>query len=200
MMHSGQIAAMMSQQNQGFAGNMAYSQQISQGMPGAYGQGGGGFNYGGGMSTQAMGNAVGDRAMSAGAGVASFGGALASGMATHGAAMAGFGAARLGGAGFMAAAGVGAVAADPIYAGFKALQHVGGSMMSGARQQAAMDNTLGGFQMANTGTSGGSSFNRDQSKHVGDMVRQMSSLPEMMTSMGELTKIMDKMGQSGMMQ
>lgn len=88
MMTSGQIAGMMGQQNQMFAGAAAYSQQISQQMPGAYGAGigqssafaqvpggmqqQGGFSYGGPQG-QNIGSRMGGSIVSGMGGAAQFG-------------------------------------------------------------------------------------------------------------------------------
>lgn len=131
MMTSGQIAGMMGQQNQYFAGASAYSQQISQQMPGPYG-GGASPTYAqvpGGIPQQA-GFSYG------GAGVPGAATARASGgivSAMGGAAQFGLGAASIG-AGFGMMGRVGGMALDPF---------VGGGM--GWKAGAAMSGNMGMF-------------------------------------------------------
>lgn len=213
MLSSGQVSQMFAQQNQQFAGNSMYSQQISQQMPGMYPGGyGGGFSYGGGSH---MGNDFTSRTsggvMSAIGGAAQF--AMGAGAVMGGLGMggplrmldpfAGAGAMyRAGGAMGMGMGGrlaMGAVGMLPAAGIMAAGSHVIGSMMSGAQQQAGIENVLGrNFNFSNP-SSGGRGFSRQQGMVIGDMVRQMENMPEMMTSMGELTRIMDKMGQMGSM-
>lgn len=219
MLNSGQVSQMVAQQNSMFAGNQMYSQQISQQMPGMYsGSFGmpmqGGFSYGG--QSPPMGYDVGSRAsggiMSAAGGTAQFAlgaGTLMAGMGMLGGAryaldpFAGAGAMyRMGGAMGMGMGGrlaMGAAGAIPALGLVAGAGHAIGSVMSGAQDQASIDRTLGqNFGFSNPST-GGRGFSRQQSMAIGDMVRQLEHMPEMMTSMGELTRIMDRMGQMGMM-
>jgi len=221
MLNSGQVSQMFAQQNAMFAGNQMYSQQISQQMPGMYsGSFGmpmqGGFSYGGGHSP--LGYDVGSRAsggaMSAIGGVAQFAlgaGTLMAGMGMLGNTaryaldpFAGAGAMyKMGGAMGMGMGGrlaMGAAGAIPALAMVSGASHVIGSVMAGAQEQSAVERTLGqNFNFSNAST-GGRGFSRQQGMAIGDMVRQMEHMPEMMTSMGELTKIMDKVSQMGVMQ
>lgn len=219
MMNSGQVSQIFAQQNQMFAGNQMYSQQISQQMPGMYsGMFGmpmqGGFSYGG---QSQLGYDAGSRAsggiMSAAGGAAHFAmgaGTLMAGMGMMGGAaryaldpFAGAGAMyRMGGAMGMGMGGrlaLGAMGALPALGVVAGANHVIGSVMSGAQEQSSIDRVLGqNFGFSNPST-GGRGFSRQQSMAIGDMVRQLEHVPEMMTSMGELTRIMDRMGQMGMM-
>jgi len=216
-MSSGQVAAMMSQQNQMFAGAAQYSHQISASMPNMYGggqSGGGGFSYGGGaplgydFSSRASGGAV-----SSMGGMAQFGLGAGSLMASMGmmggtarAALdpfAGGGAMyRMGGRmgmGMGGRLGMGAIGMAPVAGALAFASHAIGSTMSGAQEQAQVEQVLGRQQFMNSST-GGRGFSRPQSMAIGGMMRNMQQLPEMMTSMGELTRIMDKMGGMGLMQ
>jgi hypothetical protein len=222
MLTSGQVAMMMQQQNQVFAGNAAFSHQISAQMPGYQmqpavtygGQGGGGFSYGGGAPMgQNFTSGVSGGAVSTLGGMAQFG----LGAASIGAAMGmiggparavldpftGAGAMyNLGGRmkmGMMGSLGMGALGMLPSIGALAAGSHMIGSVVGGAQDQASIDRVLGQYNFINQGT-GERGFSRQQSKAIGDMARQMQSLPELMTSMGELTRIMDKMGQMGLMQ
>jgi len=216
MLSSGQVSQMFAQQNQQFAGNAMYSQQISQQMPGMYQggygmpiAGGQGFSYGSGgdFSGRVSGGAV-----SAMGGAAQFGlgaGAVMGGLGIGGPALrmldpfSGAGAMyRAGGAMGMGMGGrlaMGAAGMLPATAIMAGASHVIGSVVSGAQQQAGIENVLGRNFNFNNPSSGGRGFSRQQSMVIGDMVRQMESMPEMMTSMGELTRIMDKLGQMGAM-
>ncbi len=190
---------MMAQQQQMFAGQAAYSQQISAQMPGPYqgtlgarGFGGGmtpgGYAYGagGGMGGYGPGNSFGDRMTSGLGGVAS----------------AGFGAMGILGSIAGAGGGLGGMlAGGAIGYGVGAIgQHVVGSMMTGAQEQSGMERTLSQFNFQNPMSRTGQGFNRQDSMGIGNMVRQMERVPEMLTSFGELNKLMDKMGQMGLMQ
>lgn len=227
MMTSGQIAGMMGQQNQMFAGAAAYSQQISQQMPGPYGGGmgqspggmsQGGFSYGGDQG-QNLGSRMGGSAVAAMGGAAQFGmGAvgIAAGFGMMGKMGAPFDPFIGGGAGWRAggaaskAMGLGRMGSGAMRLGMGAAgmlpaagvmmggAHVIGSMMAGAQEQSAVQNVLSRQKMGGA-PAGGQSFNRSQASGISDMMRGMQALPEMMTSMGELTRIMDKMGQMGAM-
>ena len=202
MLSSWQISQMHQQQQAGFAQQSAYSQQISSQMPQPYGgyvgQGlgatgfgggfqGGGYSYGGGVGGYGPGNAFGNMASSAvfgaGAGVGKMmgiGGGILGGMAG------GLGGALLGG-------GIGGLAGMPI-------AHAFGSMATGAAEQGAVERTLSQFQFMNSASRTGRGFTRQDTMGIGNMVRQMERIPEMLTSFGELNRIMDKMGQMGLMQ
>jgi hypothetical protein len=190
----------MSQQQQMFAGQQAYSRQLSQQMAAPYGGGlgaqgfgggfgaGGGFSYGGGFAGgYGPGNSFGNSAMSAmgGVGHAAMGGLGWAGMA------AGFGAGGLGGALMGGALGFGAGALG----GFAINQ-----MVQGGQEQGMIERTLSQFNFSNAGSRSGRGFSRNDSQGIGNMVRQMERIPEMLTSFGELNRIMDKMGQMGLMQ
>lgn len=204
-----------------FAGNQMYSQQISQQMPGMYSgmfgmpmQSGPGFSYGG--QQPPLGYDVGSRAsggiMSAMGGGAQFAlgaGTLMAGMGMLGGAryaldpFAGGGAMyRMGasmGMGMGGRLAMGAAGMLPSAALIAGAGHVIGSVMSGAQEQSGIERVLGqNFNFSNP-TTGGRGFSRQQGMAIGDMVRQLEHVPEMMTSMGELTRIMDRMGQMGIM-
>ncbi len=199
MLSSWQIAQMHGQQAQAFGQQQAFSQQISSRMPSPYpglgstGMGGGfggysGYSYGGQMGGgYGPGNSFGNTMTSAIGGV---GHALGSGMGVAGAV-----------GGFMMGGPMGALAGFAggglVGAGIK---HVAGSFMEGAHEQAAMERTLSQFQFQNPAAAGGKGFSRSDSMQIGNMVRQMERMPEMLTSFGELNKLMDKMGQMGLMQ
>lgn len=156
------------------------------GFSGGFG-GGSGYNYGGGWGSYAPGNSFGNRMTSAIGGFGSMlGNAAPIAGAIGGGMMGGIGGAVAGwGAGGVIGAGVG---------------HVANSFMEGAHEQSAMERTLSQFQFSNGASRTGRGFNRNDSMQIGNMVRQMERVPEMLTSFGELNRLMDKMGQMGLMQ
>lgn len=186
-----------------FGAQQAYAQQLSAGMPapyqgfglGASGFGGGGFgsqpasgyNYGGGINGYGGGNAVGNAGVSM---IGGIGNAFFGSMGAVGG-MAGLARGGIGGAmlGFGAGSLIG-----------MAGKHVFGSMMEGAHEQQAIERTLSQFQFQNGNSRTGKGFSRSDAMQIGNMVRQMERVPEMLTSFGELNKLMDKMGQMGLMQ
>ena len=186
-----------------FAAQQAYSQQLSTQMPQPYGgyqgQGLGAMGFQGGMvgggsyayANQGQGygpgNAFGDKMSSAifGAGSAA-GGAMSWGGAALGGMIGGVPGALLGGGIGMVAGGV--------------TKHIFNSMAAGAQEQSAVERTLSQFQFQNASSQTGKGFSRSDAMQVGNMVRQMERVPEMLTSFGELNRIMDKMGQMGLMQ
>lgn len=173
-----------------------------------------GFSYGGsGMFGYGMGNQLGAASVSAlgGAGQFALGGmGLAGGLGLMGRAGAMFdpisaGQMAYGGAralGFGSGIGMGAgIMAGGVVAGGMALAgHAMSSMVTGAQEQAGVNQSLGQFGFANSQSRSGRGFSRQDAMAIGGVVREMQALPEMMTSMSELTRIMDRMGQSGMMQ
>jgi len=78
--------------------------------------------------------------------------------------------------------------------------HVFGNMYEGAQEQQAIQSTLGrNFQFINGGSRTGRGFSRQDTKSISDFVREMQSVPELMTSMNELNQIMQKVSQMGVM-
>lgn len=201
MLSSAQVAQIHSAQSQQFGAAQAYSQQLSASMPapyqgvglgatgfgGGFGMGGSGYNYSGGWGSYGPGNSFGNRMTSM---VGGFGSAVGGGLGIAGAIGGGlFG--GIGGA-MMGWTGGGILGAG--------VSHVANSFMTGAQEQSAMERTLSQFQHMNGASRSGSGFNRQDSMQIGNMVRQMERVPEMLTSFGELNRLMDKMGQMGLMQ
>jgi hypothetical protein len=198
LLSSWQVAQIHGAQSQQFGASQAYSQQLSSMMPPPYqgvgigatgGFGGGmGYNFGSGWGgSYAPGNAFGNRMTSM---VGGFGSALGSAApiagAIGGGLMGGLGGAMFGwGAGGLAGAGI---------------SHVANSFMEGAHEQSAMERTLSQFQHFNGASRTGRGFSRTDATQIGNMVREMERIPEMLTSFGELNRLMDKMGQMGLMQ
>lgn len=211
MLTSTDIAMMMSQQNSMFMGQQSFAQQIGinpAGMGGFQGHGHSApFSYGAGGLTNAtyqQGNRFAGAAMSAmGAGATGVGlglsamsmfgrmGALAPLLDPISGGMAGF--AR---AGMMGAIGGAAV---PLALGAAAGQVVG-SFVGGGQQQQMIGSQLGQFQFFNSASRTGMGFTRQDTMAIGDSIRQLAHIPEMMTSVEELTKLLPKLKSAGMMQ
>ena len=82
--------------------------------------------------------------------------------------------------------------------GFAAGGHVFGSLTEGANEQQSIFNTLGqGNQFGNAQSRTGRGFSRTDAKAISDTVRELSSIPELMTSMSELNGILSKVQQIG---
>lgn len=186
-----------------FGAQQQYAHQISAGMPapyqgfgiGAGGSGGGfgptpgiGYSYGGGMANgYGSGNAAGNAGVSM---IGGIGNAFFGSMGMAGGIMGGM---RGGVGGAIAGFGIGSAIGA-------AGKHVFGSMMEGAQEQQGLERTLSQFQFQNAHSRTGKGFSRGDSMQIGGMVRQMERMPEMLTSFGELNRLMDKMGQMGLMQ
>lgn len=151
------------------------------------GFGQGGYNYGSAGSGYGPGNSFGNRMTSMIGGFGSaMGGAMPIAGAIGGGMMGGVGGAMMGFAGGAMVGG--------------AVKHVAGSFMAGAHEQAGLERTLSQFQFQNAASRTGRGFGRGEAMQIGNMVRQMERMPEMLTSFGELNRVMDKMGQMGLMQ
>jgi hypothetical protein len=200
MLSSWQISQMHQQQAQAFGAQQQYSHQISSMMPppyqglgatqwgGGFGQGPGfGYNYGQAASTSyAPGNAFGNAA-------ANFVGGAMGAMGRGAGVAGGVGGFMMGGLrGGMMGFGIGSAVGG-------AIQAVGGSFMEGAHEQQAVERTLGQFQFQNANSRTGKGFSRNDAMQVGSMMRQIEDMPQMLTSFGELNRLMDKMGQMGLM-
>lgn len=150
------------------------------------------FSYRGNENGYGMGNQAGMGAVGAMQGGYQ---AANAGMAIGGAAM-GF---KMGG--FRGAIRGGMMAGGPMMAaGMMAGGHVFGNMLEGAEEQQAIQSTLGrNFNFTNGGSRTGRGFSRQDTKGISDFVREMQSVPEMMTSMNELNQIMQKVSQMGVM-
>lgn len=207
MMWSGDVSQAFATQNAQFMGQNQYAQSIGvmplggigswggsggHGQPFSYAQGSGfGSGYGGGNKFASIG-------MSALGGAASIGSMMAFDP---------FGSFLGGAMGGMARGGIGAAlgggmaAALPMLPVAMAAQAGIGAFVRGGQEQSAINTTLGrNFNFHNPMSRTGSGFTRDDAKSIGDMVRSISHIPEMMTSVEELTKLMPKLKQSGVMQ
>lgn len=87
-----------------------------------------------------------------------------------------------------------------IAGGMLAGGHVFGNMMEGAEENQQIYRTLGqNHQFINGNSRTGRGFGRQEARAIADFTREMQGIPEMMTSMGELTQIMNKISQTGIM-
>src|SRR5690606_12220328 len=110
-------------------------------------------------------------------------------------------AARAVGMGFGGALGAGAMTAMPIMAaGMLASRGVSAFVQGGQQQQMIGNQLAQNFQFFNPAARGGMGFTRDDSKAIGDQIRSLSHIPEMMTSVEELTKLLPKLKSMGVMQ
>jgi hypothetical protein len=153
-----------------------------------------------GTGTQMAGNVmsgIGGTAsmLGAGLGVASMfgklGGLASVGLDPLAGAMAGFGKFGLMGAGLgaMPAMAIGGLAS-----------HTVGSFVGGGQQQQQIGNQLGQFGFQNQGSRTGFGFTRDDAQAIGNQIRSLANIPELMTSMNELTNLIPKLKSSGVMQ
>ena len=74
-----------------------------------------------------------------------------------------------------------------------------GAMVGGAQGQQAIQGQLGGFGFQNSQSRTGQGFTRDDAQSIGTNIRNLAHIPEMMTSVEELTKLIPKLKSSGLM-
>lgn len=218
MASSQEVAQLFAQQNQMFQAQAAFSQRIGMAVPGSMGgfspmQFGGmtpgstfsyapmgpGFGMGDRAGSAAMGGlAAAGTIASMGIGAAGLMGKIPGAVAPFVDPFASFGLARGMGAGLM-----GGFAAAGATLGIGAIAGMGlNAMVTGGRQQGAVESALGhnyNFMNPANGMTG-SGFTRGDAQGIGAMVRQMGTLPEMMSSMQEITGIMARLPKMGVMQ
>lgn len=206
-----------------FSGANAYSQQISAQMPPAYNypqapygmQQVPGFNYGGGFYGHGPHNLFGNQMTAYTGGAASMALATAPVMAGFMGGAAGtigriadpvswaMGGYRLGqglGFGMLGAGAVGVGAAMLPAAGLMFGQHIINAGMHGAQAQSDVERILNSYNFINSSSRSGMGFSRAGMSGIHHLVETMSRMPEMLTSVGELHRIMEKVGQMGLMQ
>lgn len=223
MLSSGEVAQMFASQQAAFAQQAVYAQQITPAAGlGAWGSPGGGMqrmpgmpgmpgaqvvNYGpSGFSSASYGggNRVAGSAMAGLGGLATAGGA-ALGMASRFGMLGRMGAAfdpiAGGMAGFARAGmmGAGVGAAIPLALGGLAA-HTVGSFVGGGQQQQAIGGQLSSYGFANQASRTGQGFTRDDAQQIGTQVRTLAHMPELMTSVQELTALLPKLKSTGVMQ
>ena len=112
----------------------------------------------------------------------------------------GYRAARAMGSGVLGAGFSGAMAFGPASIAAMGVEHIAGNMHSGMKEQQAIYGTLGqNFNFINQSSRSGRGFSRQDAKSISDFAREMQSVPQMMTSMSELTRIMNTISQMGVM-
>lgn len=115
--------------------------------------------------------------------------------------MGGFSAARAAGMGMWGAGAIGAAAALPVAAGGMFVSKGFEAFMEGARGQQLVGNTLErNFNFYNPQSRSGQGFSRDDAMAIGSSIRQLAHIPEMMTSVEELTKLLPKLKSMGVLQ
>lgn len=80
-----------------------------------------------------------------------------------------------------------------------AASHAVGSFIGGAHQQAGISNQLGNFNFINPQSRSGQGFSRQDASEIGGAIRSLSHVPDMMTSVEELTRLLPKMRSMGTM-
>jgi hypothetical protein len=208
MLSSNDIGQALAAQNQNFAGMVHWSQQVGTlspnttlaafgGRPPAMmGAPPGAFTYSpygyASTTTYGVGSQAAARAISVMGAAGSVGAAFIPGLNPFAA----FGAARAAGAGFAGALGATAFPLAGMYAASLPMQWAVG----GAQQQAMINQTLGqNFAFYNPYARAGQGFTREGAQAIGEAVRSIAHIPEMLTSVEELTSLLPKLRQAGVM-
>lgn len=110
--------------------------------------------------------------------------------------MSAFGAARAAGMGAAGASVVGGLAMLPALA----VQHIASNVVQGAGQQSMVNTALGQYNFLNPASRTGAGFTREDASAISSQMRQLAMMPELMTSMQELTKMLPTLKASGVMQ
>ncbi len=117
------------------------------------------------------------------------------------AAMGAYGGYKIGGTVGSMAKGAMGFGGIPLMAGMMGADHVFSNMSQGLQEQHGVYSTLGSnFNFINSGSRTGRGFSRQDAKSISDMTREMSAVPDMLTSMGELNRVMNTISQMGTMQ
>ena len=197
-------------QNQGGLGSYGFSAPAAQ-YPQMAGVAGhhAGFNYspaydvGYGPGNRVGGWGVGATVGAMGLGMSAMGflpGAAGNLFNPIGGAISGWGAGGRAGMGLMGRVGMAGLYAAPALAVGAAASHVFKQMSMGAQEQGNIDRIAGQFNFTNPASRSGKGFNRSDSMQMGNMVREMAHMPEMLTSVSELSRIMEKVTGMGLMQ
>ena len=196
MISSYEVNSLQASQIQAIQAQQAYS--LAQGQPYGYNGfsghnlPGGGFNYSGNATGYNTGNSIGQGAVNSAQGVFKGASFAATGLS----AAAGY---RLGGAGGALRAGL-ATGGLLGGAGLAFGGHAFSNLSEGAGELASTQQTLGAnFQFGNAQSRTGRGFSRSDAKAVSDTIREMGSLPELLSSYAELNGIMGKISQMGVM-
>lgn len=103
--------------------------------------------------------------------------------------------ARGAGFGLGASAGLAGASMLPMAAG----AHMVGSMVGGMQQQAMVNTAVGNYNFANPMSITGQGFSRQDALSIGQQVRQLAMIPEMMTSFQEISRILPQLRNMGAM-
>ena len=193
MMSSGDISQAFAAQNQMFNNQMQFAQQIGVNVPDRtmsyFGpsRGGAAYSYSQpGYAGYGTGHRMAGSAMSALGGINSAVGA-ATGVA---------GIASMFGVGGM----IGFMGSTPVGAAIGAGSIAAGHFVEGGRQQQQIGQHMGAYNFFNPQSRTGQGFNREDASALQSQMRRFAEVPEMMTSMDELTKLLPKLKASGAMQ
>lgn len=94
----------------------------------------------------------------------------------------------------------GLMGAAPALAIGGAAAMAGGAFMQGGVQQQAISQQLGNFNFINPASRTGMGFTRQDASEIGQSIRQLAYIPDMLTSVEELTRMLPRMRQMGVMQ
>lgn len=191
MLSSTDVAGLFQSQNSMFMGQNSYAQQIGVSSSRAPS-----FSPAASFS----GSAGGSRAAGLGMSAIGAGAQLGAGMMFDP-----FGSFLGGAAGAMGRGGLGAMMGGGMAAALPMIPLAIGAQMTigagirGGQQQNQIASALGGYNFMNSQSRTGQGFTRQDAQQVGDSIRQLSHIPEMMSSVEELTKLMPKLKASGVM-
>lgn len=163
---------------------------------------GGGTRFAGGAMSALGGVASGGLALAMNPIGAFMGGAgMTGGFASMMGAEGAFGMNTARGIGALAGGGMagGALAMSASMLPLLAAQKAVGAFVGGGQQQQQIQSSLSGFGFANSQSRSGQGFSREDAQAIGNQVRAIAHVPEMMTSVEELTKLIPKLKSSGMM-
>lgn len=228
MATSQDIAQTIAEQNQFFMGQYAMATQVGinpmafgggQGM-GGYGMGGmggpvmamppgaprapGAFSYSSGFTGYGAGNRAGALTMGAAGAMMPLGVTAAEilsmtrapGLAPFVNPVSAFGMARGMGMGMAGSTAVAGGMMLPMMAGYHAMNNI----VAGAGQQSMINTALSQYNFQNPQSRTGFGFTRDDAAGIGQNIRQLAMVPELMTSMQELTRLLPTLRSSGLMQ
>lgn len=74
-----------------------------------------------------------------------------------------------------------------------------GQMVTGAQEQGRLNTAISNYNFANPASATGMGFSRMDAQNIGRQVRQLSVIPELMTSFDEISRILPQLKQMGMM-
>lgn len=81
-----------------------------------------------------------------------------------------------------------------------AVGHMAGGVVSGMQQQSMMNTAVGNYNFANPQSMTGFGFSRMDAANIGQQVRQLAMLPELFSSVQEISRILPQLKTMGFMQ